>query len=286
MATISSMASNTYTIYKMAQSNGLSLFGSNSNTNSASGSLLGSVQNSNVNADSSISRMWSNYTSSTNHASDGIYTLASVNSGLSEVVSSYYKDADSFYTQYDSAMSDLAGAAGALQKADFTITTGATDEDGKAVIDQDKLNSVVKNVTNFANAYNDALGTLSDNADVSLKAKSLATRFADTTKFHENTYEKYGINVDSSTGKLSVNKEKLTKALASDPETSAYVLGKDLAGRAGDNAITAQAQRDSVYPSITSAIGNTIKQASVYGGGTISKMTAYNNIGNLLDMAF
>jgi len=286
MATISSMASNTYTMYKMAQSKGMSLFSSDSGTAGTAPGLLSGLNSSSSNATSaSIGRMWSNYAASTSaSAASGINTLASVRSSLGEVISSYDSDKSKFYAKYDAAMSDLSGTAAKLSKTDFDIGAAKDPGTGEVTYDADKQKAVVKNVTDFVNAYNDSLSVLSDNADISTRADALSKRFADTTAVHAGTYAKYGITVNEATGKLSVNADKLTSALTKDPETTAYVLGKDLAGRASDNAALATTQRDSIYPSLSSALGDTIEKASVYTGGTITKMTALNNVGNLLNM--
>ena len=121
---------------------------------------------------------------------------------------------------------------------------------------------------------------------MSARVKSFATSFSDTT-YNANTYAKIGINVDSSTGKLSVDETKLTKALQETPDRVENLLGSNgLAGKAEDKVQRAEAQSSKLFPSVSSMLGSELKTASIYNSKTLTAMSSYTNVGTLLDMYF
>jgi hypothetical protein len=297
MASISSMSNNTYLMYQLAEKKGLSLFGS-SNTSDTSRT-----------ASDPLHKMWSDYAAGSTSSStyeDDFNTLSHIHTGMNSLISSYNDTKKEFYAGYDASMSDLKTAAATLAHTDFAI--GSTDAAAKGTTaaagtkaaagtsttastasstGNAKLDAVIKNVTGFVNKYNDALSFFSDNKDVSSRVSALSTRFADTTSYHASSYAAFGLNVDKTTGKMSVDTTQLTKALQETPDTTAYVLGKDLAGRASDNVSLANVQRSSAFPSVNSALGKEMQTASIYTtGNTLANMNAYANVGNLLDMFF
>lgn len=282
MATISSMAGNTYMMYKMAQNNGLSLFGNNQTQSSQKTStFLTQWQN--------VQNTPASQLQSYNDTSEqDLATIQSIRSGINGLTSSYTSTRTTFYAEYDSTMDDLKSAAQLVKGSNFSfsdkdITQGA---DGKTTYSEG-LQQTLDNVKNLVSKYNDALQFTQSNAEVSTRVKALGTTFADTT-YRASQYGSMGISVDSKTGALSVDESKLAKAIVDRGEAVQYSLGSSggLAGKAEHHADLARSQRSRMFPSMQSMIGGEMEVASLYSGKTLNSMTQYTSVGNLLNFMF
>lgn len=256
-----------------------------SNLVSSFGSAYGikSATNSSSNV---FSNLWSSYSS----AAQGISSIRGVTSGAASLVSSYNDAQKTFSAQFTSSMTDLQDAAKAVKKLDFSflssadITTDATT--GKKTY-SDNLKSAIASVKDLVSSYNDALSVTSDYKSVSNRMTSLNKSFSDTT-YRTDSYKQYGISVDSKTGKLSVDEDKLATALANNSSGAEAALGKNgLAGKAEGHATFALSQKGSVFPSMQSMLGDQLTRASAYTNPTVlsASMNA-SMLGNLIDSMF
>lgn len=284
MSTISAMANNTYMMYKFATNAGLSLTGSTSSsgTSSASGTLSG-ISSATSDAKSITSRL----ASAESSAQSDLKTLQGVRDGYAGLVSSYTETKTTFNTEMKSTLSDLSDSAKKVMNMsyDFSASDIQTGADGKTTY-SDALKSAISNVKSLVSDYNDALTFFSDNKDVSKRASALATEFADTT-YRADSYSAIGINVDSKTGALTLDEDKLAKALTTESSRTENLLGRNgLSGKAESHVNLANFQKDQVFPSMSSMLGNETKLASLYTGSMLVNISAFATTGNLLDMMF
>lgn len=285
MSTISAMANNTYMMYKFATNAGLSLTGSSSSsasTSSASSTLSG-LGSATSNAKSITARL----AAAESSAQSDLKTLQGVRDGYAGLVSSYTETRSTFNTEMKSTLSDLSDSAKKVMNMsyDFSASDIQTGADGKTTY-SDALKSAISNVKSLVSDYNDALTFFSDNKDVSKRASALATEFADTT-YRADSYSAIGINVDSKTGALTLDEDKLAKALTTESSRTENLLGRNgLSGKAESHVNLANFQKDQVFPSMSSMLGNETKLASLYTGSTLVNISAFATTGNLLDMMF
>ena len=278
MSTISSMANNTYMMYKFAAKAGLSPTGGTTNAGTLSG-----LSSSYTKAKSGTAALPYDESS----AASDMQTLSSIREGYSGLVSSYTETKTTFNTEMKSTLSDLAGSAAkvASMSYDFSASDIQTDADGKTTY-SDGLKSAISSVKSLVSDYNDALSFFSDNKDVSKRASALATEFADTT-YRADSYRAIGINVDSKTGALTLDEDKLAKALTTESSRTENLLGKNgLAGKAQSHVGLAKFQQDKVFPSMQSMIGGEMTVASLYTGRTLQNISSFVTTGNLIDMLF
>lgn len=290
MTTISSLANNTYTMYKMASGNTASTTSANSNLVSAFSSAYSPQKKTNA-AQDSLTNLWSNYTASASSSSSlsGLSTIYGISSSATELVNSYNEARKVYQTVFSATMGDLKNSAGNVAKLDtskFSQDDIKTAEDGTKTY-SDALKSAIKDIKQLVSDYNDALGTTNDYSSVSKRMKSIANTFADTT-YRSDIYKQVGITVDSKTGELSVDEDKLAKALTENGSRVENALGKNgLAGKASHHAEFALAQQDKAFPSMKTMLGSELNLASAYTNPKVlTANVQYNMIGNLLNMAW
>ena len=281
MPTINNMLSGTYSLYKTSYANG-TLF-NNSN------SLIG-----NSGREDSISTLWNQYSSYKSNADTALSGLKMVNSNMSSLVSSYDKAKNAFNSEFDQTMSNLKKSAENIKGYDFNVgenaltTTESVDADGNKVTTttkSDKLVAALKAVEDFASNYNDAIDFFNDNSDVSKRIGRMGTMFGDTT-YRQANYQSIGLQVQND-GTLKIDEDRLTKAITENPDKVSSVLGKDgLAGKAEDHISVANNQRDRLFPSAQTLIGNDLTTAAIYTGTSYRNMSSYANIGNLINIMF
>lgn len=121
----------------------------------------------------------------------------------------FMKDAQSFYGDFYSDMSDLESSSKALRKIDY---------------DHDKPKKIIEKVKNFAEDYNSAIDTFKENEGLGSGVRDLGIEFGET-KFKSRLYAQIGLNVDNS-GKISVDEDKLKQAIKDDPDRVKELLGK------------------------------------------------------------
>lgn len=317
MTTISSMSRDTYTMYKMASSASSSSSSSSSassssssNSSSSSSGTSNAAANANISslgnlvnafsasygtqkktnaAQDSLTSLWSSYTASANSSSSlsSLSALSGISSSASALVSSYNDAKKTFQTEFDSAMSDLKSSASTVAKMDYSFSSNdiTTATDGTKTY-SDSLKSAIGNVRQLVSDYNDALSTTSDYSSVSKRMKSLASTFADTT-YRADIYKQIGINVDSKTGELSVDEDKLASALTASGSRVENALGSSgLAGKAESHADFAVSQRDKAFPSMQTMLGSQLTLAAAYTNPKVLNASVqYGMIGNLLNMS-
>ena len=134
--------------------------------------------------------------------------------------------------------------------------------------------------------YNEAVSFLKDNKDVSNRVSALSNSFNDAGYF-AGSLSKVGVTVKS-TGELSVDTERLTKALKDDPKSVENILGKDgFAGRTEKKVENAQRQSDKMFPSVSSMMGSSVSDAKrMYSANTVNRSMGYESVGSLLNMYF
>ena len=272
------MANNTYMMYKFAAKAGLSPTGG-----TTSSSTLSGLSSSYAKAKSGTAALPYDESS----AASDMRTLSSIREGYAGLVSSYTETKTTFNTEMKSTLSDLAGSAAkvASMSYDFSASDIQTDAAGKTTY-SDGLKSAISSVKSLVSDYNDALSFFSDNKDVSKRASALATEFADTT-YRADSYRAIGINVDSKTGALTLDEDKLAKALTTESSRAENLLGKNgLAGKAQSHVGLAKFQQDKVFPSMQSMIGGEMTVASLYTGRTLQNISSFVTTGNLIDMLF
>ena len=250
-------------------------------------------------AQNSVNSLWSNYSNSSSSAMNALAGLSEIKAGVSSVVSSYNDAKDAFYSEFDDAMSSLSKSAKNVKNYDFASVSGegsktpitkttSTDEDGNTTTKveySDAMKDALKTVQSLVDDYNNASKFFTDNSSVSGRVSRLANTFSDTT-YRANDYASIGINVKSD-GTLSVDEEKLANMIVNDPSKVSRLAGSDgLAAKAESHVSTANSQRDSLFPSAKSMLGDQLSTAALYTGGTYAKMASFANVGNLVNMMF
>ncbi len=271
MATISATARNTGMMYQFASK---AMTGGTS-SNAMQG-LIGALPSSKA------SSAWSSITNAAGSGLSYATAVASNRTSLSNVLSEYDATKKQFTQEFDSAMSGLGKAAKALKNADFRVAPeGASEEDAEK-----NAQAVVGAVQDFAKAYNETISFLKDNKDVSKRVAALGNSFNDAGYFAKSL-SAVGVSVKSS-GELSVDTKRLTKALKENPASVENVLGKGgFADRAAGKAENAQRQSDKMFPSVSSMLGSSVSDAKrMYSANTVGRSMSYENIGTFLNMYF
>jgi hypothetical protein len=319
MSTISAMAKDTYTMYQMAQGGtqkttaaqkAADKSGSSDSSSSAQSqsyaaaasnisSLSGLVDSFNTAYSSkktnasqdSIASLWSGYTSSSSSGAGlaSLSALSGVSSSAAGLVNSYNEAKSTFDTQFKAYMGDLQKSAQTVKNMDYDFSADdiKESEDGETKTYSDGLKKAIANVKQLVSDYNDALDLTSDYSSVGKRMESLHKSFADTT-YRADTYKQLGITVDSKTGKMSVDEDKLATALTENGDRVKNALGSNgLAGKAEQHLTEANNQSDKLFPSLQSMFGNSIKTASAYTNPRVlSASVQYGMIGNLFSSLF
>ena len=256
------------------------------NTN-YSNMLFGSTDKTSQ-TDDSISKMWSNYTNAASQSAANLDNLTSLKQNTTELVNSYNDAKKTFQTDFKATMSDLKGSAQTVMGMNYDFSTSdiTTDNAGKTVY-SDSLKNAISNVKSLISDYNDAIGLTSDYSDVSKRLKSLANVFSDTT-YRADTYAKIGIGVDSKTGALSLDEDKLAKALTENGDRVKNILGSNgLAGKANNHVDLANSQQSNLFPSMQTMLGKDYITAQAYTNPKVlAASTNFSMIGGLIDMMF
>ena len=316
MSTISAMARDTYTMYKMAQggtqstttaqkaaakaeeststasAQDKSYAAAAANVNRLS-NLVGSFDSAYANkktnaAQDSISSLWSGYTNSSSTGIADLSALSGVSSSAAGLVNSYNEAKSTFQTQLKAYMGDLKNSAQTVRNMsyEFSAQDITEAEDGSKTY-SDGLKNAIKNVKQLVSDYNDALDLTSDYSSVGKRMESLHKSFADTT-YRADTYKQLGISVDSKTGKMTVDEDKLATALTENGDRAKTALGANgLAGKAEQHLTQANNQSEHLFPSMQSMFGDSIKTASAYTNPKVLNASVqYGMIGNLFSSMF
>ncbi|MBQ5502296.1 MAG: hypothetical protein IIT82_06270 [Selenomonas sp.] len=316
MSTISAMARDTYTMYKMAQGGTQSTTTAQKaaakaeeSTSTASAqdksyaaaaanvsrlsNLVGSFDSAYANkktnaAQDSISSLWSGYTNSSSTGIADLSALSGVSSSAAGLVNSYNEAKSTFQTQLKAYMGDLKNSAQTVRNMsyEFSAQDITEAEDGSKTY-SDGLKNAIKNVKQLVSDYNDALDLTSDYSSVGKRMESLHKSFADTT-YRADTYKQLGISVDSKTGKMTVDEDKLATALTENGDRAKTALGANgLAGKAEQHLTQANNQSEHLFPSMQSMFGDSIKTASAYTNPKVLNASVqYGMIGNLFSSMF
>lgn len=259
--------------------------------------------NSASKSQNSINSLWSNYGNFQSNAASNLGALTEIRQNAAAVVDSYNEAKDTFYAEFDSNMSALKKSANAVKNFNFSdigedsITKKAVlDKDGNEVKDKNGdtvmettyskgMQGALNAVKDLVNNYNDSVKFLKDNSAVSGRVERMASNFGDTT-YRSSLYEQVGISVGKD-GTLSIDEEKLANSIAENPDKVSRILGKDgLADKAIQHVDTANGQRNNLFPSAKSMLGNQLEAAQLYTGSSYINMTNIANIGNLVNMMF
>ncbi|WP_295155625.1 flagellar filament capping protein FliD [Selenomonas sp. AE3005] len=316
MSTISAMTRDTYTMYKMAQGDTQGTTAAQKAASQAEEStskssaqdksyaaaaanvsrlsnLVGSFDSAYANkktnaAQDSISSLWSGYTNSSSTGIADLSALSGVSSSAAGLVNSYNEAKSTFQTQLKAYMGDLKNSAQTVRNMsyEFSAQDITEAEDGSKTY-SDGLKNAIKNVKQLVSDYNDALDLTSDYSSVGKRMESLHTSFADTT-YRADTYKQLGISVDSKTGKMTVDEDKLATALTENGDRAKTALGANgLAGKAEQHLTQANNQSEHLFPSMQSMFGNSIKTASAYTNPKVLNASVqYGMIGNLFSSMF
>ena len=265
------------------------------NTNYYSSFFSANSANKNQTAgQKAISNLWTSYSNQQSNAMTALSGLSEIKSGVSNVLASYDDAKNTFYDEFDENISALKDSAEKIKKYDFNVgenpitKTESTNEDGEKVTTttySKDMQAALDTVKGFVEDYNNTIKFLSDNSEVSKRVGRLANTFGDTT-YRAGNYNTIGISVGSD-GKMTIDEEKLANTIANDPDKVASVLGKDgLASKAESHVSMANAQRDNLFPSAKSMLGDQLSAAALYTGGAYANMTSMANVGNLINMMF
>ncbi|MBQ8699555.1 MAG: flagellar filament capping protein FliD [Schwartzia sp.] len=271
MATVSATARNTGMMYQFAAK---SISGNTSN-HSMQG-LIGGLSSSN------LSSAWSSITGAASSGLSYATAVASNRNSLSGVLSEYDSTKKQFTKEYESAMGDLSKAAATLKNTNFNVAPEGASEDDI----EKNTTAAVGAVQDFAKKYNETIAFLKDNKDVSKRVAALGNSFNDAAYFGKSL-STVGISVKSD-GALSVDTQRLTKALKENPSAVENVLGKGgFTDRTANKAENAQRQSDKMFPSVSSMLGSSVSDAKrMYSANTINRSMAYENVGSMLNMYF
>lgn len=263
------------------------------NTNYYSAFFSANSANKNK-AQDSISNLWSSYSNSNANAMNALSGLSEIKSGVSSVLASYDEAKNNFYDEFDEKISALKNSAEKIKKYDFNVgkdaitQTESTNEDGEKVTTTNyskDLQAALDTVKGFVEDYNNSIKFLTDNSEISKRIGRLAQSFGDTT-YRAGNYNNIGISVGSD-GKMTIDEEKLADNIVNNPDKVSSILGKDgLAGKAESHVSMANAQRDRLFPSAKSMLGDQLSEAALYTGGAYANMTSMANVGNLINMMF
>lgn len=258
--------------------------------------------NNSTQKQNSINALWSNYGSFQSNAANSLGTLQEIKQNAAAVVESYNDAKDAFYRDFDSTLSSLKESAANVKNLTFDVgenpitKTAETDEAGNAIKDKNGatvmkttyskgMQNALDTIKDFISDYNDSIKFFQENGAASARISRMASNFGDTT-YRSSLYESIGINVGTD-GKLSIDEEKLANTIANDPDKVSRILGRDgLAGKAEQHVDTANGQRNNLFPSAKSMLGNQLEQAELYTGKSMINMSMISNIGNLVNMMF
>jgi hypothetical protein len=235
-----------------------------------------------------ISSLWSGYTNSYSNSMSSLSALSGVSSSAAGLVNSYNEAKSAFDTQFKAYMGDLEKSAKTVKNMSYEFSADdiTEKEDGTKTY-SDGLKKAISNVKQLVSDYNDALDLTSDYSSVGKRMESLHKSFADTT-YRADTYKQLGITVDSKTGKMSVDEDKLAASLTENGDRAKTVLGANgLAGKAEQHLSEANNQSDKLFPSLQNMFGKSLQTASAYTNPRVlSASVQYGMIGNLFSSLF
>jgi flagellar capping protein FliD len=214
--------------------------------------------------------------------------LSGVSSSAAGLVNSYNEAKSTFQTQLKAYMGDLKNSAQTVRNMSYEFSAqDITEAEGGSKTYSDGLKNAIKNVKQLVSDYNDALDLTSDYSSVGKRMESLHKSFADTT-YRADTYKQLGISVDSKTGKMTVDEDKLATALTENGDRAKTALGANgLAGKAEQHLTQANNQSEHLFPSMQSMFGDSIKTASAYTNPKVLNASVqYGMIGNLFSSMF
>lgn len=274
MSTISSLANTNYLMYSIAKKGNSSLTASDW-LNGTTSSKTSASNNTNT-----ASTLWEKYTKQDSSTSSNYWSkFSNMQSNIASVMGTYVNTASTFNTEFKSNIADLKSSASTLAQTNFQAK-GTTDAESTA-----KLTNIIGNISSFVTDYNTNLSFFQSSSSLSNRLSDMASSFADTT-YRSGSLSNIGINVDTQSGKLSIDNDKLTKALQETPDRVSNLLGSNgLAGKALDKAYQAQSQKDQLFPSFNSMISSTVKNSTAYTPSATSS-NSYASTGNLIDMYF
>lgn len=243
----------------------------------------------------SISQLWSSYGNFQNNATGALAALNEINAGLKNVMTSYEDAKTAFQSEFSEAMENLSASAEKLKGYNFNVekegaitVTTSTDENGATTSTttySKEMQAALDTVKTFVDDYNSALKFFGEHSSVSKRIEQMATTFSDTT-YHSANYSSIGL-VPKADGSLTIDETKLADTILNDPDKVSAILGKNgLVGKTESHLSFANSQADKLFPSAQAMLGDQLDTASLYTGKAYRNMTAYSNMGNLINMMF
>ena len=259
--TIASMAKNSSMLYSIMQK-------TNSTSTSAADWISG--QSSSAEQTTASSTDWLTRSISTGLTTSTAQTslLDIISQRLSEqksdiaALEDYSKKQSSFSENFSKLSGALKKSAVSLQ-TDFTAAskTTTTSTTTTTTTGTDATGKLISSIKDFATNYNNMTQFFKDNSKLSTNIKNLAASFSDT-KYNSRAYASIGIAVDSS-GKLSVDEDKLRSSLQNDATKVENLLGKSgLSAKAAKKTDAAINISDRLYPSISLKTKNNFLDSS------------------------
>lgn len=163
--------------------------------------------------------------------------------------SEYKEKSDKFYSEFSSKFSELKNSSQKLKSYSVNSVFVQNSNSDNKEKSQEEITNAVKD---FAEDYNDAVKFLDENASVSDEIKNLSNSYK-TIKYTSKNLSQIGIDVDSKTGLLSVNEDKLTNAIKSNIKNVRKILGDSssgLASRIYNKTNVAIADSKELYPAV------------------------------------
>ncbi len=251
--------------------------------------------NSNNQKQNSINQLWSAYGNFQSNATSALAGLTEVNAGLKNVLASYDDAKNAFQSEFSEAMENLSASADKLKTYNFNVEkegaiTNTTSTDDKGVTTttttySKDMQAALDTVKNFVDDYNSAVKFFGEHSTVSKRIEQMATTFGDTS-YRSSLYSSIGL-MTGADGSLTIDETKLADTILNNPDKVSSILGKDgLAGKAESHISFANSQADKLFPTAKEMLGDQLDTASLYTGKAYRNMTAYSNMGNLINMMF
>ena len=213
---------------------------------------------------------------SSTYGNTGSYFTSSATSRA--LSNSYTAAKKEFVENYESSTTALKKSLEKLKTADYS-------GDAK---------TLTETVKSFVSSYNETVDLLSDVKSTSSRAQGVLNLFSTATS--QGALASIGITTSTKDGTLKLNEKSFEAALSKDPSKVADVLAGSRTGVADkltSQVDFAKTQADKLYPAASTAIGvstglsNSYLNNAVYNNaGAMTRVSAYQNVGTLLNMFF
>ena len=209
---------------------------------------------------------YSSKNSSTSTASNSFLKNYSSPLIKNNFINDYSTTKKNFNSELNESLDKLKNSSAEVKNLDFK-----TIDDPKKIVDT---------IKNFADNYNDTIKFFNDNSNVSNQVKNL-TKIFSNTNYNSRSAANIGIKIDSS-GKMTVDNDQLEKSI-NENSTRVESVMSSLTSKSDRNVSFAESQQNKIFPSIRSMIGGSINSSSLYNSRSLTKISNYASVGNLLN---